>query len=140
MGFYKYRMAIMKTPVKVRKWIGRLGIRAIALFWVIWVRAGSLVGDRILINHEEIHIRQQAELLWVGFVVIYFAQILHFFFRHLFQVKYTGFWSWIAECWWSAYRRSMFEREATRHQYDMHYLETRKRYAWIRYMFASQYA
>jgi len=47
-----------------------------ALFPFILVNNKSLLTDAILINHERIHLRQQAELLVIPFYVLYLINYL----------------------------------------------------------------
>ena len=72
------------------------------------------------LRHETIHIRQQQELLLVGFYLMY-----------------TYY--WLKGLWTSrgdsqvAYYTIPFEQEAYDNEHDEEYLNTRKRFAWWRY-------
>ena len=74
----------------------------------------------VTLNHEKIHIRQQAELLILGFYVLY--------------VYY-----WLKAKWWNrmdsqaAYMAIPFEGEAYAMEEDMEYLKNRRWFAWLDY-------
>ena len=67
--------------------------------------------DRVLMNHERIHFRQQAELLVVPFFIWYGVEFL---FRWI-QYKNR----------YQAYRNISFEREAYENEKDLDYLRER---------------
>lgn len=72
------------------------------------------------INHEKIHIRQQAELLVIPFYIWYF---LEFFIK-----------SWSTSTIDDAYRSISFEREAYQNQDNPDYLKTRKFWSFLKYL------
>ena len=100
--------------VRVCKWLVPKGYSAITLYPFIFVRERTNKENAVLINHERIHLRQQAELLVIFFYLWYFADFLW---------KYAKFRNWN-----KAYRNIIFEREAYDNEYDLEYLEKRKRY------------
>ena len=65
-----------------------------------------------VINHERIHIAQQAELLVLPFMAIYICEYMWGRIRGLTQDE--------------SYRGIRFEREAYYHMYDLRYLDRRK--------------
>jgi hypothetical protein len=67
---------------------------------------------RFIINHEKIHISQQAELFVLFFIFVYAFEY--------FNGRIKGYSS--AE----AYRNIRFEREAYTYMYDLQYLKNRK--------------
>jgi hypothetical protein len=75
--------------------------------------------NKKIINHESIHIAQQGELLVLPFYILY---ILEWFIKLFFYGK-------------DAYYNLSFEREAYKYEYDEKYLEQRKPYAWLKYIF-----
>lgn len=87
------------------------GYRAITLYPFIFVRNASDKYDKVLINHEHIHLRQQKELLVLPFYIWYF---LDFLFKYL---RYRN--------WNKAYRNIIFEREAYNNQSNLDYLKVR---------------
>ena len=76
--------------------------------------------DDITKNHEKIHLAQQAELLVLGFYLMY----VWYWWRGM--KKYEG--SKRQEM--LAYRNIPFEREAYQHQMDPRYPIKRKAYSW----------
>ena len=83
---------------------------AMAVWPAIFVREGRDF-TKGLQNHETIHFKQQKELLLIGFYLLYF----------IFWIKY-------------GYRNMPFEKEAYDNQGNLNYLDSRKRYAWIKYL------
>lgn len=96
------------------------GYRAITLYPFIFVRDEIDKKDRVLINHENIHIAQQKELLVIGFYLLYALD---------FGLKYLRFRNWDA-----AYRNLFFEREAYANESNLNYLKTRVRFAFLGYV------
>ena len=72
-----------------------------------------------LLNHETIHIKQQQELLIIGFYLLY--------------VLYWLKGLWVYKDFKIAYYSIPFEEEAYEHEDDMEYLKTRKKFAWWKY-------
>lgn len=91
------------------------GFNAINLFGVVVVRKGRRAG-RYTLNHERIHTAQMRELLFVFFYLLYLGE-------WLVRLMMRG----------NAYRNISFEREAYAHMGDLHYLESRRHYAWLRH-------
>lgn len=90
-----------------------------ALFPFILIKDKSLVSDSALINHECIHLRQQAELLVIPFYVLYLINYL------INLASYRNH--------HKAYLNIVFEREAYANEGDLAYLEKRNFYNWFRY-------
>ena len=76
-----------------------------------WIKRGKRT-----INHESIHFQQQLELLVIPFYIIY---ILEWFFKLFIYGR-------------KAYYNISFEREAYNNDENFDYLNTRKRYNWIK--------
>lgn len=76
-----------------------------------WIKRGKRT-----INHESIHFQQQLELLVIPFYVMY---ILEWFFKLFIYGR-------------KAYYNISFEREAYNNDENFDYLNTRKRYNWIK--------
>lgn len=83
------------------------GVIAITLFPFIFTKRT----DVVTINHEKIHLKQQAEMLIVFFYIWY-----------LFEAIFKG------------YDNISFEREAYENEGDIEYLKKRKLFAWIKYL------
>ena len=97
--------------VRKNRFLVPKGYRAITLYPFIFVRNASDKYDKVLINHERIHLRQQVETLILLFVIWYF---LDFLFKYL---RYRN--------WDKAYRNIIFEREAYNNQSNLDYLKVR---------------
>ena len=93
--------------------------RAITLYPFVFVRRRSDMHDPVLVNHEKIHLRQQAELLVLPFYVLYLLEYVRGRLKGLSHYE--------------AYRQISFEREAFAHERDFGYLTSRKRNAYRDY-------
>lgn len=91
------------------------GYKAINLFGVLFVRGNASIDD-ITLNHEKIHTAQIKEMLYVFFYVWYVIEWL------------------IRLPFGNAYRNISFEREAYANDDNLTYLETRRRFAFVKYM------
>ena len=87
-------------------------INGITIFPFIFLRESAFKENKILINHEKIHIRQQLELLIIFFYLWYVVEYYYWYFK--LKNKHL------------AYRNISFEREAYAMEEDLNYLETRK--------------
>ena len=105
----------------VFKYLVPKGYTAITIYPFIVLKHKRQKDDMILINHENIHLRQQLELLVIGFYLWYFIEFL------LRLIKFKN--------WYRAYLNISFEREAYANEYDYSYLQRRKRYNWIKLIF-----
>jgi hypothetical protein len=106
-----YRYKIIVVPF--------LKVSGMAVFPLLLVNNKSLLTDAILINHERIHLKQQAELLVIPFYVLYLINYLINLAIYLNHHK--------------AYLNIVFEREAYAKDADIGYLNSRKLYSWRRY-------
>lgn len=104
------------------------GFTAINLFGIIFIRKGCRFTPVDLL-HERIHTRQQRELLFIPFYLLYVLEWLwrllqtrplHHLLRRSSLLR--------------AYRRLSFEREAYEHQNEPDYLSSRTHYAWVHYL------
>ena len=96
---------------------------AVTIFPFIILKRKESKDDFVLINHEKIHIRQQLELLWLPFF-IWFA--MEYFIRLL---QYRNF--------YLAYKNISFEREAYDREHEIDYLNRRRAYSFLKYIFSS---
>jgi hypothetical protein len=93
------------------------GYSAMMLFGLLLTRNKHKVTERT-IRHESIHARQMWELLVVGFYVWYLVEwAIRLFIKG------------------NAYRNLSFEREAYANQDDTAYLDTRRIFSFIKYLF-----
>lgn len=94
--------------------------KAITIFPFIFIEDKKYISEKILINHEKIHIRQQVELLIIPFYLIYFLEFLFYLIK--FKSRYK------------AYRSISFEKEAYANEMDLEYLSKRKMYSFFKYL------
>ena len=95
-------------------------VNAMAFWPFVLFKDHSIAQNKIILNHELIHHRQQKELLIIPFHLLYFL----FFLYGL--AKYRN--------WHLAYRNVCFEKEAYAHQNQNNYLATRKYFSWWKYL------
>ena len=93
-----------------------ISINAITLWPFVISR--TLFNKQVL-NHEKIHIRQQQEMLVIGFYIMYVLYWLR------------GYWQWGDSQ--IAYNFIPFEQEAYAHEHDEDYLANRPFWAWTKY-------
>ena len=96
------------------------GFTAINLFGIIFVRKECLPLSQRIFNHEAIHSHQIKELLFVGFYVWYLTE---WFLRLIYCRSFK-----------KAYNAICFEKEAFNHDTNFEYLDSRKRFAFLRYL------
>lgn len=94
-------------------------IKGITIFPFIFLRELAFKENKILINHEKIHIRQQLELLIIFFYLWYVVEYYYWYLK--LKDKHL------------AYRNISFEREAYAMEEDLNYLETRKIWSFWKY-------
>jgi beta-lactamase regulating signal transducer with metallopeptidase domain len=97
-----------------------LKISGIALFPFILIRNFEDKKNKILINHEKIHLRQQIEMLIIFFYIFYVIEYYYW----VFKLK-NGY---------HAYQRISFEREAYANEHDLNYLKKRKLWSFRKYL------
>ena len=95
-------------------------ISAIALFPFVFLRGLDFKNDKVLINHEKIHLHQQRELLIIFFYIWY---VIEYYIR-LIKLKNR----------FLAYKSISFEREAFAKEKDLKYLKKRKFWAFWKYL------
>jgi hypothetical protein len=110
----------MKLPITIKKKL-KNNTRGISFFIWIWVDTNlSLKNEKITINHEKIHYKQQVELffvfMWLLYGISYIVQYL----------KYKNH--------DDAYRNVIFEKEAYDNEKNLTYLKIRKLYGWKKYL------
>ena len=95
------------------------GYTGMAIFPFMFLKHKSLKWDKVLVNHEKIHLRQQMELLIIPFFVLYGLEFL-------LRLLQYGKWN-------LAYRNISFEREAYSNEKDLAYLKSRPFWNFVRY-------
>jgi hypothetical protein len=98
--------------VIINKFLIPKGYKGIALFPFIILKNNFDKQDKVMINHEKIHIRQQLELLIFPFYILYGLNFL------INLIKYKN-----REL---AYRNIIFEKEAYANETNLSYLRNRK--------------
>jgi len=108
----------------IRSWqkitVSKLHVNGMALFPFVLIRKRELNENKIFINHERIHLRQQIEMLILPF---YFFYLLNYCINR-FKYKNHD----------QAYRNICFEREAYKNESNLSYLSLRKLYSWLKYL------
>jgi len=96
--------------------IPRPGFIAINVFGYLFARHGVFISEST-IRHEMIHTAQMKEMLYIFFYIWYLIE-------------------WIIRLFLpdNAYRNIGFEKEAYANDNGISYLETRKKYSWVKYL------
>ena len=104
----------------VFKYLTPRGFRGLTFFPFVFMVDKNDKLNKVFINHEKIHIRQQLELLVLPFFLWYGIEYL---FR-LVQYKNRK----------KAYYNISFEREAYKNEKDLNYLKSRSFYKFLNYI------
>lgn len=108
-----------KLPI----WLSKIvPIDVYAFSFAIWVVCRGVMSEKTK-NHETIHYRQQLEMLFV------LQWIMYGLFHLIGLIRYRD--------GKTAYYENPFEREAYDNDQDLDYLQKRKHYAWVRYIWKS---
>ena len=106
-----------KLPV----WLSKVApINVYAFSFAVWVVCKGVMSDRTR-RHETIHYKQQLEMLFI------FQWIFYGLFHLVNLVRYRD--------GRAAYYENPFEREAYANDEDVDYLQNRKHFAWVKYIF-----
>lgn len=106
--------------VIVTKYLIPKGYNGLTLFPFVMLRNDFDKANKILVNHERIHIRQQLQMLVLPFFVWY---LIEFLFR-LIQFKDKK----------RAYRNISFEREAYANEHNMDYAGQMSFWSFVKYL------
>lgn len=104
----------------VNKYLLRKRFVGVTLWPFIVMRSPDLKEDIVFINHEKIHIRQQAEMLVLPFFIWYAVE----YFIRLIQYRDN----------YVAYLNISFEREAYARECELRYLEKRPFWSFLAYL------
>ena len=104
----------------VSKYLVPNGYQGFTLWPFVFLKHKEYRADLVLLNHERIHLRQQAELLVVVFFIWYLVEFLIRFVQ-LGNKR-------------QAYLTLSFEKEAYQNECDLSYLKRRKHYFFIQYL------
>jgi hypothetical protein len=105
--------------ILISKYIVPRGYIGITIFPFMFLKYKALKGNRVLVNHEKIHLRQQLELLIILFFIIYGVEFL------IRLIQYRN--------WKLAYRNISFEREAYKNELHLDFLKSRRIWSFIQY-------
>jgi hypothetical protein len=103
----------------VSKYLIPKGFIGLSVFPFVILRDKENRDDKVILNHEKIHIKQQLELLIIPFFIWYFAD---YFFK-LMKYKDKNV----------AYRNIIFEREAYENEKDLNYMKSRPFWQFLKY-------
>jgi len=106
--------------VIIAKYLIPNGYRGLTVFPFVFIKYAFDSENKVLINHEKIHIRQQMELLVLPFFLWYFVEYA----VRLLQYKKANL----------AYRNISFEREAYSNEINLDYLEKRRVFSFLNYL------
>jgi hypothetical protein len=104
----------------VTKYLIPKGYRGLALFPCVLLKYQCDKNDKIFLNHERIHLKQQLEMFIFPFYIWYFLEFC------LRWIQYRNF--------DLAYRNISFEREAYNKENDLDYLRQRKFWGFLKYI------
>ncbi len=93
---------------------------ALSIYPFVILKNKDLKTDKILLNHEYIHLQQQKELLWLIFFVWY---VIEFLIKLIYYHQS-----------YKAYRNISFEREAYHYETDLTYLKKRNYFAFLKFL------
>lgn len=96
------------------------GYTGITIYPFVFLKSKKLKFNRVLINHEKIHLRQQLELLVIPFYIVYCLEFLIRLIQH--------------KKWHSAYLNISFEKEAYTNELQMDYLKQRPFWHFLKYL------
>ncbi|MUP44461.1 hypothetical protein E0K83_01720 [Gramella sp. BOM4] len=94
--------------------------KGISLWPFVILENKELKQNKLFINHEKIHLRQQLEMLLIFFYLWYAIEFL---------VRFVDCGDWML-----AYRNISFEREAYRRENDLAYLKKRPFWAFLKFL------
>ncbi|MBQ0117642.1 MAG: hypothetical protein KBS98_06975 [Flavobacterium sp.] len=103
----------------VAKYLIPKGFSGLTIYPFVFVNKKGLLNNKVLINHEHIHIKQQLELLILPFFIWYGLEYIY----RLIQYRNAK----------KAYRNISFEREAYANERNFNYVKTRKIFMFLKY-------
>lgn len=104
----------------VSKYLIPKGFKAFTVLPFVFLKGKELKQDKVLLNHERIHLRQQLELLIIPFFIWYGIEFLVRYFK--------------CRNWNTAYRTISFEKEAYENEKDLIYLNKKSMFAFLKFM------
>lgn len=104
----------------VSKFLIPKGYRGLTIFPFVFLKNRDSKTNKVLINHERIHLRQQLELLILPFFIWYGFEFLIRLVRYKNKI--------------TAYRNISFEKEAYENEKDLNYNEQRSFWSFLNYL------
>lgn len=106
--------------ILISRYLVPKGYTGISLYPFMFLKHKEFKDNKVIVNHEQIHLKQQLELLVLPFYIWY---ALEFCWR---LCKYKR--------WHAAYAHISFEREAYANEKDVDYIKTRPRFSFLKYI------
>src|SRR5690606_38496113 len=106
--------------ILVSKYIVPKGFTGIALFPFVFVKYTHLKRNKVFVNHERIHLKQQLELLIFPFFIWYGLEFL---------VRFSYY-----KDFQQAYQNISFERESYQNEHHLEYLKNRRFWNFLKYL------
>ncbi|MFV0540463.1 MAG: hypothetical protein ACK5MZ_04410 [Aestuariibaculum sp.] len=107
--------------ILISKYLIPKGYTGMAVYPFVFLKDKNLKYDKVLINHEKIHLRQQLELFILPFYIIYITE---------FVIRLACYRSWK-----QAYLNISFEREAYCNESNLNYLKDRIYWRFLKYFY-----
>ncbi|GAA4892945.1 hypothetical protein GCM10023311_16720 [Flaviramulus aquimarinus] len=104
----------------ISKYLVPKGYTGMTIFPFVFLKAKHLKDNRVLINHEKIHLKQQIELLVIPFYLFYMIEFIIRWFQY--------------KNWHKAYRNISFEREAYFNEHHLEYINNRPLWTFLKYL------
>jgi len=106
--------------ILISKLVVPKGFVGLTIYPFIFLKNKDLKTERVLMNHERIHLKQQLELLIIPFFIFYALEFCFGLLKYQNKKK--------------AYKNISFEREAYRNEANMDYLESRPIWSFLSYL------
>ncbi len=106
--------------VLVNKFLLVKGFNGISLWPFVILKDESFKNDPVILNHEKIHLKQQAEMLLIFFYVWYGIE---------FGIRYLQY-----KNKFLAYRNISFEREAYANEFNLSYVKNRRFWHFLKFV------
>lgn len=106
--------------ILISKYLVPKGYTGLTVYPFVFLKRKALRGDFVLINHENIHLKQQLELFIAPFFIWYLIEYI------IRLIQYRSH--------FEAYRNISFEREAYTNHADLNYLSQRKLWSFMNYI------
>lgn len=111
--------------ILISKYLVPKGYLGLTCYPFVFLKTKDLKQDMVLINHENIHLRQQIEMLVIPFYLFYGVEFL------IRLVKYKNR--------YLAYRNMSFEREAYSRETEADYLKQRAFWGFLKYLCSNEF-